>query len=58
MATPATSSRNRALSDLEARAGGRPFCLVTSSDEAEMAVDLALAGAASPTAVRIAGPGS
>jgi len=42
---PSPEARNRALSDLEARAGGRPFCLVTSTEEAEMAVDLALSGA-------------
>jgi len=35
-------SRTQTLNDLERRAGDRPFCLVASSEDAEMAVDIAL----------------
>lgn len=41
---PSSEARNRAMDDLERRAGDRPHCLVASVAEAEIAVDLALSG--------------
>jgi hypothetical protein len=40
-------ARAAAIADLERRAGGRHFCLVDSPEEADLAVDLALAGTSS-----------
>lgn len=41
--TASAAARSEALADLERRAGGRIYCLVSSMEEAELAVDLALA---------------
>lgn len=45
---PTAAARNEALNDLERRAGGRRFCLVSSLQEADFAVDLALAARSDP----------